>query len=288
MNNAITTSYKKISKKAQDQINSQGKNILQNKEVIKKMFINGNQNCFITLKDHKPNFQNTPTVRLGRIIKTILDKINVNLGNSLHLNQWKNTQEVIDWFKGIDNKQHYKFIMFDIKEFYPSILKELLTDALTFAETIVNLDDHDKKIIYHSLKSLLFNQEQTWMKKGRDLFDVSMGAYDGAKVCELIGIFLLNLLGQQYDTKNIGLYRDDGLSIFKNCSGLQMEKIKKHLRKVFKNNALDVIIECNMKVVNYLGVTFNLDDGTYRPYQKPDNIIQYIHFEYNHPPNIIK
>ena len=47
---------------------------------------------------------------LGRISKTILDKINVNLRNSLHLNQWKNTQEVIDWFKGIDNKQSYKFI----------------------------------------------------------------------------------------------------------------------------------------------------------------------------------
>ena len=260
------------------------------------MFVNGKQNCFITLKDHKPNFQNNPTVRLlnpaknelGRISKTILDKINVNLRNSLHLNQWKNTQEVIDWFKDIDNKQLYKFIMFDIKDFYPSISKELLTDALTFAETIINLDDQDKKIIYHSRKSLLFNQEQTWMKKGSDLFDVSMGAYDGAEVCELIGIFLLNLLGRQYDPKNIGLYRDDGLSIFKNCSDPQMEKIKKRLQKVFKSNGLNVIIECNMKIVNYLDVTFNLNDGTYRPYQKPDNIIQYIHVESNHPPNIIK
>ena len=126
------------------------------------------------------------------------------------------------------------------------------------------------------------------MKKGSDLFDVSMGAYDGAEVCELIGIFLLNLLGRQYDPKNIGLYRDDGLSIFKNCSGPQMEKIKKRLQKVFKNNGLNVIIECNMKIVNYLDVTFNLNDGTYRPYQKPDNIIQYIHVESNHPPNIIK
>ena len=196
---------------------------------------------------------------LGRISKIILDKIDVNLHNLVHLNQWKNTQGVIGWFKGIDNKQYYKFIMFDIKDFYPSISKELLTDA----ETIINLDDHDKKIIYHSRKSLLFNQEQTWMKKGSDLFDVSMDAYDGAEVCELIGIFLLNLLGRQYDTKNIGLYRDDGLSIFKNCSGPQMEKIKKHLQKVFKNNGLDVIIECNMKVVNYLDVTFNLNDGTY-------------------------
>ena len=111
VNNAIMTSYKKINKKAQDQINSQGKNIVRNKEVIKRIFVNGKQNCFITLKDHKPNFQSNPTIRLlnpakkglARISKTISDKINVNLRNSLHLNQWKNTQEVIHLFKGIDN-----------------------------------------------------------------------------------------------------------------------------------------------------------------------------------------
>ena len=78
-----------------------------------------------------------------------------------------------------------------------------------------------------------------------------------------MSIFLLNLLGRQYDTKNIGLYRDDRLSVFKNGSGPQMEKIKKHLQKVFKNNGLDVIIECNVKVVNYSDVTFNLNGGTY-------------------------
>ena len=84
--------------------------------------------------------------------------------------------------------------MFDMKDFYP-----------TFTKTIINLNDHDKKIIYHSRKSFLFNQEQMWMKKGSELFDVSMGAYDGAEVCELLVIFLLNLLGRQYDSKNIGL-----------------------------------------------------------------------------------
>ena len=99
----------------------------------------------------------------------------------------------------------------------------------TFGEAIINLDDHDKKIIHHSRKSLLFNQDQMWKEKGSNMFDVLMGAYDDAEVCELIGIILLNLLGRQYDTKNIGLYRDNGLSIFKNCSDLQMEKIKKHL-----------------------------------------------------------
>ena len=180
---------------------------------------------------------------LSRIGKTISDEINVNLRNSLHLNQSKNTQEVIVWFIGIDNKQHCKFIMFDIKDFYPLISKELLTYALTFAETIMNLNDHDKKIIYHFRKSLLFNQEPTWIKKVSDLFNVSMGICDSAEVCRLIAIFLLNLLGRQYDSKNIGLFRDDGLAIFKNCSGLQMEKIKKSQQKVFKSNGLDVITE---------------------------------------------
>ena len=156
--------------------------------------------------------------------------------------------------------------MFDIKDFYPSISKELLTDALTFPETVINLDDQDKMIIYHSRKSLLLNQEETWMKKGSDLFDVSLGAYHGAEVCELIGIFLLNLLGRQYDIKkHIGLYRDYGLSIFKNCSGPQMEKIKKRIQNVFKNSGLDVIIKCNMKIVNYLYVTFKLNGDTSNP-----------------------
>ena len=101
-----------------------------------------------------------------------------------------------------------------------------------------------------------------------------MGAYDATEVLFCEGIFLLYLLGRQCNTKNIGLYRDDGLSIFKNCSGPQLEKIKKQLQKVFKNNSLDVIIQCNMKIVSYLDVT--------------NNIIQYIHVECNHPPNIIK
>ena len=85
VNNAMTTSYKNISKRAQDQINRQRKNILKSKAVIKRMFVNGKQNCFITLKDHKPNFHNNPPVRLlnprknelGRISKNILNKINV-------------------------------------------------------------------------------------------------------------------------------------------------------------------------------------------------------------------
>ncbi len=40
-----------------------------------------------------------------------------------------------------------------------------------------------------------------------------MGSYDGAEICELVGLFILNKLGQKFGKENIGLYRDDGLAI---------------------------------------------------------------------------
>jgi len=43
-----------------------------------------------------------------------------------------------------------------------------------------------------------------------------------------------------------------------------------------------------MKIVNYLDVTFDLENSTYCPYLKENNQIKYIHKESNHPPAIIK
>ena len=43
-----------------------------------------------------------------------------------------------------------------------------------------------------------------------------------------------------------------------------------------------------MKVVDYLDGTFNLNDGTYKPYTKPNNDIKYIHKKTNHPPSVIR
>ena len=42
------------------------------------------------------------------------------------------------------------------------------------------------------------------------MFDVTMGSFDGAEVCELIGLFILNNPSEKCDKNNIGLYRDDG------------------------------------------------------------------------------
>ena len=122
-----------------------------------------------------------------------------------------------------------------------------------FILTSVSASDID--LIIHPRKSLLFDGSNTWIKKERGLFDVSMGAYDGAEMCELVGTYMLWIKNKKYNKNDFALYRDDGLAVLK--------------KKIFKNHGLDIIIQCNMKVVNYLDVTFNLNGGTYKPYIKP-------------------
>ena len=53
-----------------------------------------------------------------------------------------------------------------------------------------------------------------------------MEAFDGAEVCEAVDNFLYQL-AKNYNKKDIGLYRDDGLAIFKNVCRSKAEKIKK-------------------------------------------------------------
>ena len=43
-----------------------------------------------------------------------------------------------------------------------------------------------------------------------------------------------------------------------------------------------------MKIVNYLDVTLNLNDGSYRPYKKPNEETSYIHVNSDHPLSILK
>ena len=178
--------------------------------------------------------------------------------------------------------------MFDIKDFYSSITQDLLNKALNFASEYIYISKSDIDVINHESKSLLFDGSHTWIKKQRGLFDVSMGAYDGAEVCEIVGTYMLNVLSKKYNKNDLRLYRDDGLAVLKNKSEPQSEHVKKNIQKIFKEHGLDIIMQCNMKVVNYLDVTFNLNDGTYMSYTKPNNEIKYIHKNSNHPASVIR
>ena len=99
---------------------------------------------------------------------------------------------------------------------------------------------------------------------------------------------MLSLLSKRINKNHVGLYRDDGLAILKNTSGPEAEKLKKKLQKLFKEKDLDIIIQCNLKITNYLDITLNLNDGSYRPYRKPNEETDYIHIISDHPPSIIK
>ena len=99
---------------------------------------------------------------------------------------------------------------------------------------------------------------------------------------------MLCKISEKNNKNDLGLYLDDGLVVFKNISGPESERIKKNFQSLCKKYGLEIIIECNRKVANYLEVTFKLKDGIYKPYHKRDNKITYISVQSSHPPNIIK
>ena len=95
--------------------------------------------------------------------------------------------------------------------------------------------------------------EKRWL-----LFDVTIGASGGAEVCELLKTFSL---------ASVYIMTTD-------CQYLktQLERIKKSLQKTFKDFGLEIAAESNLRIVNYLDVTLNINDGSFRPCDKPDDI----------------
>ena len=115
-----------------------------------------------------------------------------------------------------------------------------------------------------------------------------MGSYDSVATCDLIGIYTLNKINHIIDNKDVGLYRDDGLAVLRNQSLTEASRKAKEITKVFHGLGLKVTTEINKKCANFLDVTFNLEDESYRPFTKPNNISSYVNKGSNHPRNIIK
>ena len=115
-----------------------------------------------------------------------------------------------------------------------------------------------------------------------------MVCYDGPEVWELVGTYILNKLKNITKKESIDLYRDDGLEIFQNIPKSEIERKKKQILKVFKDCGLSINIKCNLKLVDFLDVTFDLVSEIYKPYRKSKNKPLYINRHSNHPPNILK
>ena len=83
------------------------------------------------------------------------------------------------------------------------------------------------KAISLTHKSLLFNKHEIWVKKDNSSYDVTMGSFDGAEICEIVELYLLNKLSNLLGKENVGLYRDDGLAAINSFSGPVLDRTRK-------------------------------------------------------------
>jgi len=161
-------------------------------------------------------------------------------------------------------------------DFYPSISEQLLTKALDYASQFMHITPQDRHIITHAKKSLLYHQNTPWERKNtRNLFDVTMGSYDGAETCELVGTYMLSLITPKFKGQ-VGPYRDDGLAVCK-ATPKQIEKTRQEVNEILKSNGLKITIEANKKTINFLDVTLDLTSGSFKPFMKHNNKILYVH-----------
>ena len=222
---------------------------------------------------------------MGKVSKQVLQAINDKIREKVTFQQWRNTSDVLKWFNNFENKERATFVKFDIENFYPNITSELLDNSLDWANQLVEITPQEKEIIRSTKQNILFSQNPPWSKKNDNKCDVTMGSWDGAEACELVGLFLLSQLGHL--NIDLGLYRDDGLGL-STQRPQQVERTKKFICQIFKNNGLKVTIEANKKVVDFLDVELNLNNGSHRPYLKPNSSLLYVNSKSNHPPSILK
>ena len=127
-------------------------------QIEDKTDIRGERQSFVMIK------QTTRTVSEQIQNKDYLTQPKVNQIGSVKLsrktsthilqqNQWQGSAEVIKWFKNIENKNLYTFTIFDIQQFYPSIIENLLKRAISFYQLHKEITPKDLEEVFHSRKS---------------------------------------------------------------------------------------------------------------------------------------
>ena len=152
LKNNITTEYKKAGAKVIDEIAKDDKKVATKLELEDRLYCTQKRDAYTTLKDHKQQFWNNPKCRvinpckseLGMVSKQMLVEIISAVKTKSHLQQWKNNDAVISWFKALENKKKLKFIQFDVVSFYPSISPALLENSLTFAASYTKIKKDTK------------------------------------------------------------------------------------------------------------------------------------------------
>ena len=79
-----------------------------------------------------------------------------------------------------------------------------------------------------------------------------MGIFDSAEVCELVGLYLLNKIKPLLGSNNVGFYRDDGLAIVHKASGPKVDRLRKYIISLFRDEGLSITIDTNLMETDFL------------------------------------
>ena len=81
-----------------------------------------------------------------------------------------------------------------------------------------------------------------------------MGSFNGAEICDLVGLFLLNELNNSniFNNNEFGLYRDDALAILRSKSPRTAENATKKLIKLFKKFDFKITVESGLIQTDFL------------------------------------
>ena len=103
-----------------------------------------------------------------------------------------------------------------------------------------------------------------------------------------IYIYILNTISKILNLNQIGLYRIDGLIYIPNSNGPKTSNLQKKIIREFKNLGFKTEIFSNLKIANFLDITFDLNNNSNKRFNKNNDIPSYINVNSNHPWSIIK
>ena len=145
-------------------------------------------------------------------------------------------------------------------------------------------------VYIHCRKTLLFfqNKNEAWVKKtSHDCFDIPMGSYDGAEICELVGLLILNNPYKTWYQKTTQDFTETmALSLLQTKEVSQPTKYAKKSSNP-SNLSISKSKFTGLPSVDFLDVTLNLKNGTFKPLKKPNDSLLYVHMSSSHPPQQI-
>ena len=91
----------------------------------------------------------------------MLLNINATLSEKWKVNEWKDTESVINWFKNIPNKHLFNHGLLSINK------KKLLWENIRYGKRYISIFDKNIEPVFHAKKSILYYNDDPCVKKGK-------------------------------------------------------------------------------------------------------------------------